>query len=78
MQREYTTVMVTAPAFFGGEMRRWKLGDSIYRMHHNNNANGEVFWITRTLHGVTRASQVWTTRQTMRSKWNEIMMGQAV
>ncbi|MET9119905.1 hypothetical protein [Streptomyces sp. NPDC004528] len=78
MQEEYTTVLVTSPILLGGELRRFSLGDVIYRQHRAENPNGEVFWITRTENGVTRSSKVWTTRSTMRDKWNTIMSGNAV
>ncbi|MGD6750382.1 hypothetical protein [Streptomyces sp. BH105] len=76
--QEYTTVMVSSPAFLGGEDKRFRLGDSVYRQHSAKNPDGEVFWITRTLHGVTRSSGIWRSRQTRRGKWNEIMSGEAV
>ncbi|MFF7750414.1 hypothetical protein ACFZCP_14380 [Streptomyces sp. NPDC007971] len=78
MQEEFTTVMVTSPAFLAGEDKRFVLGGSIYRQHSATNPDGEVFWITRTTDGVTRSSQIWKSATTRRTKWNDIMMGKAV
>lgn len=80
MQRrqEYTTVMVTSPAFLAGMDKRFVLGDSVYRQHSATNPDGMVYWITCTAHGVTRSSQIWTTAATRREKWNDIMSGKAV
>jgi hypothetical protein len=78
MQQEYTTVMVTSPAFLAGMDKRFVMGDSVYRQHSATNPDGKVYWITCTTNGVTRSSQIWKTAATRRDKWNDIMMGKAV
>ncbi|MFD6934684.1 hypothetical protein ACFWAP_00815 [Streptomyces goshikiensis] len=78
MSKITTTVMITSPGFFAGEVKRQRLGDAVYRMHSTRVPAGEVFWITSTENGETHSSKVWTTRSTVRSKWNEIVAGSAI
>ncbi|MEU7278726.1 hypothetical protein AB0A69_08040 [Streptomyces sp. NPDC045431] len=78
MQDEYTTVMVSSPAFLAGEDKRFVLGGSVYRQHSATNPDGQVYWITCTTNGVTRSSQIWKSSVTRRKKWNDIMMGKAI